>query len=195
VSASCSRESAGFRLAAYDNVHPAIPVEIAERCTAVESRSRHLHNGERPIPPNKEYYIRLAGSGIRSQFGVVFRMTGGGKNILVPIVIEVVDSRAPAAQRETEAGHTRQLRNVYELPILYIPKDREGLVRDGGHDDVVQSVIIEVAEIQARRRIGSTPESVNTIFKYEMGAATLERRLTTCKNSWLGRLTLFQTVA
>src|ERR1700733_1373386 len=74
-------------------------------------------------------------------------MTVSAKNILVPIVIEIVDSHAPAAQRQAQAGNTRQLRNVYELPISYISKDREGFVCDGSDDDVVPSVVIEVAKV------------------------------------------------
>src|SRR5437879_7808772 len=81
-------------------------------------------------------------------------MSGGNEYIFEPVIVEIIDSRAPAAQQSGAAADSKLIGHLFEDFAAAVKEQRKGLIDYRGDENVRATVVVHIAEISAHGRQG-----------------------------------------
>ena len=147
-----------FRWAAnggHDHVNLAVIIEIPERATSMCRANLDAgaclvsYIAESPLAQISKNGVRLSVMLLGIDIGVFTDMGIGAEQILVPIVVKVLNTGAPAAHLEAAKTDARGIGVSAEEAIALIAIERKRLSSEGGHEQTRPAVIHPVPKVHA----------------------------------------------
>src|SRR5712692_4440728 len=79
-------------------------------------------------------------------------MAASYEHVLEAVVVEVEQTRAPAAQGQAGGSNTGGRRHIHKAPAAEVSKQLESLIAECSNEKVFAAVVVVVAEVSAHGR-------------------------------------------